>query len=151
MRTRIQLLNVGRSPGQRGSRRRPADSAAILVAALLAAIVGCGDDQATTGGIGMQALVVGHLVADPETGCVGLTETPEVKDPWGTPVKWPEGIQARTDPVRLIGPDGTVIAREGDVVHVVGGSTSANASPEPPCTERPFIAHEIEKVEPKNP
>lgn len=42
----------------------------------------------------------------------------------GTPVPilWPEGFTARFDPVELIGPDGEVVAREGDVVRGSGGS-----------------------------
>jgi hypothetical protein len=158
MRAVIQLLIFGRSSGRRGSGRYLAGLAAVVVTALLAAIAGCGTNREASQTTllppefeaEMQALVIGHLVGDPETGCVGLIDSLENKESWGSPVKWPPGIQARTDPIRLIGPDGTVIARHGDIVHVGGGSTHAEALPIPPCTERPsFIAHRIVKVEPK--
>lgn len=33
---------------------------------------------------------------------------------------WPEGYTVEFGPVRLVGPDGEVVAREGEVVHVNG-------------------------------
>jgi hypothetical protein len=120
----------------------------VAVVVLLAAVVGCGpriDYEVQMDGLG-----TGYLAGDPHTGCVGTTQTLDVREPTVSPVKWPPGVQARTDPVRLIGPDGAVIAHEGDWVTLGGGSPLAEIPPVPPCTQRPmFIAHEIVSVEPK--
>jgi hypothetical protein len=37
------------------------------------------------------------------------------------PTRWPEGCGVRFDPTELIGPDGAVVAREGDAIAFAGG------------------------------
>jgi hypothetical protein len=46
------------------------------------------------------------------------------------PMLWPAGYRLGTNPVQLIGPDGTVVANEGDIVQVGGG---ALPGPGPSC------------------
>jgi len=47
------------------------------------------------------------------------------------PMLWPAGYQVRLDPVELIAPDGTVVAREGEKVDAGGGGDVAKAGT--PC------------------
>jgi len=98
---------------------------------------------------GMDALTIGYLVGDAEKSCVGISDQPNKAYSSDGAIKWPAGIEARTDPVRLLDENGRVIARAGDIVHLRGGSGPADLSPQAPCTERPrFIVNEIIKVIP---
>ena len=47
------------------------------------------------------------------------------------PMLWPAGYQVRLDPVELIAPDGTVVARQGEKVDAGGGG--GEAKPGTPC------------------
>jgi hypothetical protein len=47
-----------------------------------------------------------------------------------TPTLWPAGYRLETNPLQLIGPDGTVVANEGDTIHSGGGGVS---EPGPSC------------------
>jgi hypothetical protein len=47
------------------------------------------------------------------------------------PMLWPEGYSVRLNPVELIGPNGAVIAREGQTLAVGGGGNPAKAGT--PC------------------
>jgi hypothetical protein len=40
------------------------------------------------------------------------------------PMTWPDGFSVRLDPIELLGPDGHVLAREGDVLYATGGRGS---------------------------
>ena len=40
---------------------------------------------------------------------------------------WPDGFSVRLDPIELLGPDGQVLAREGDVLYATGGMGSDGA------------------------
>ncbi len=53
-----------------------------------------------------------------------------------TALVWPHGFSARDNPVRLIGPDGQVLARLGDLVTLGGGSSPPGFVPgstQDPC------------------
>lgn len=97
---------------------------------------------------GMEALLVGRLVVDPTTGCVGIAAEPAGASP-AMLVQWPPDIEPRTDPVRLLDDKGTVIAREGDLLHLAGGSPASDAPPHPCGAEGrapDFIVNKIESV-----
>lgn len=66
---------------------------------------------------GEDALIQGVLRGDATNGCLWL-EGP-TGEPFG--VLWPAGYTAMFNPARLVGPDGKVIAREGDIVSGGGG------------------------------
>lgn len=70
-----------------------------------------------------------RLDGDPELngGCLWLELTrdaPGGGDPAGTRTSaiWPYGFRGYRDPLRLVGPDGRLVARVGDVLSVGGGS-----------------------------
>lgn len=72
------------------------------------------------------ALLEGELLADDGDGFIVLHEAGFV-----TPIAWPEGYTVRDgdDGVReLIGPDGAVVAREGDLVALGGGMLGDNSA-----------------------
>lgn len=74
----------------------------------------------TTGSptVGGEADLVGTLGGDAqlEGGCAWLdTEAEGRVEP-----HWPEGYRVAFDPVRLLGPDGEVVAEAGDTVRVSG-------------------------------
>jgi len=60
------------------------------------------------GGIAVEAILAG------ENGCVWL----EVDQGKRLSVIWPAGFEAASDPLSLIGPDGNVFAKRGDVLGV---------------------------------
>lgn len=61
-----------------------------------------------------------HGSAEVDGGCVWISVTEQDEGPRGA-IRWPEGFGARFDPLELIGPDNTVIAREGDYLVMAGG------------------------------
>lgn len=69
------------------------------------------------------AAIDGYLRGDASVdgGCVWL-EDPSTGD--RVAVVWPPGFAARFDPVELLGPDGAVVARDGDHVGLGGGFLS---------------------------
>jgi len=76
-------------------------------------------------------------------GCVWLTEDSTPKPP-RLAYLWPEGFRARFDPVELIGPDGVVIAREGDYIAMGGGVHTIDAIEINRCT---FGVNEVFRVQ----
>lgn len=64
------------------------------------------------------ALIFGELQADYEQECLHL----------GGSTVWPDGIEVRTDPLRLVNARGRTIAEPGDVVRFAGGSGTGNES-----------------------
>lgn len=65
-----------------------------------------------------QALVFGELETDYEQECLHL----------GVSTVWPDGIEVRKDPLRLVNARGRTIAEPGDVVRFAGGSGTGNES-----------------------
>ncbi|HSJ45441.1 MAG TPA: hypothetical protein VK923_12225 [Euzebyales bacterium] len=98
---------------------------AILMVLLLVAtacgsssVVGTGDATPAASASAVAAdTLVGTLGGDPalEGGCVWL-ET----DDGRVEVVWPQGYTASADPLQLRGPDGEVVAAEGDEVRIEG-------------------------------
>lgn len=114
----------------------------LVAASVMVAVTGCLET------VEAPLLIVGHLVGNPDTGCVGVTVEPHTAYPQDAGVHWPEGIQPRVDPVRLMDQQGKVIAREGDLLHL-GGHVTEHLSPQPPCRNRPsFVVKEIMQVVP---
>jgi hypothetical protein len=99
----------------------------------------------------MQALLLARLDGDPVTGCLWLVPVHDPSTP-GQPlsVVWPHGYTVETDPLRLVGPDGTVVARIGDVLQLAGGFSSGEADIDPRCqvSKSTAIVNEIEAVNP---
>lgn len=96
----------------------------------------------------MGALIIGTLSHDPTTGCIWLL--PEQDPDTPVVVSWPAGIEARTDPVRLVDKDNTVVANEGDRLELGGGAGAGDEPRDPGCPDGPIvIAHEIIKVVPQ--
>jgi hypothetical protein len=73
----------------------------------------------------MEALLFGtfhaSVIGDKACAWIGDVERPML---------WPAGYRLRTNPLQLIGPDGAVVANEGDTIHVGGGGLSG---PGPTC------------------
>ncbi len=91
----------------------------------------------------MEALAIGELRQDIETGCVWLVPSEGV----GAVIKWPDGVHPRTDPARLEDEDGTVLANEGDTVKLIGGAGAGDEERGVGCPDGPiFIAHRILSV-----
>jgi hypothetical protein len=67
--------------------------------------------------------LTGGVAAD-GTYCVWLTDRGEPQ-----PVLWPPGYQARLDPLEILDPDGQILAREGDMLVVSGGSVPVDPAP----------------------
>jgi hypothetical protein len=72
----------------------------------------------------------GTIAGGPRAGghyCVWLTSRGIT-----IPVIWPPGYQARLNPLEILSPAGTVIAREGDTLTVGGGLIDVD--PASPCS-----------------
>lgn len=68
--------------------------------------------------------IYGVLAGDPSTGCVWIDAEPWIStQPQGGPttVVWPPGLRVAFAPLRILDPDGNVIARGGTEI-VIGGS-----------------------------
>jgi hypothetical protein len=65
---------------------------------------------------GEQAIRSGafHASVTGNTACAWIGDT-------HIPTLWPAGYRLGTNPIQLIGPDGTVVANEGDVIETGGG------------------------------
>ncbi len=85
------------------------------------------------------AELVGRLEGDPERGCLWIVGMP------GHPrsIVW-GGLEVRRDPLRLVGPDGQVIARPGDLLRLGGGSAPAGQPVDCKVSDYTFIANSIE-------
>lgn len=86
-------------------------AAKTLVAIAVVAMTGACQVEETPQ-VGMQALIFGELEADREQECLHL----------GASTVWPDGIEVRTDPLRLADSDGRTRAEPGEVVRFAGGS-----------------------------
>lgn len=95
---------------QRGGDAPPADSEVLA---------GFRAHQTTSSG-GMDAIVVGTLEVDRDTGCVWLADEAGSR----YPVLWPLGTVAELDPLRIVAADGMVIL-PGDGVEGSGGYVAA--------------------------
>jgi hypothetical protein len=65
------------------------------------------------------------LAGDPEFdgGCLWIVRSDELESmDEATAVRWPQGFGALFDPVRLVDPQGNVVASEGEIVVLGGGS-----------------------------
>ena len=71
------------------------------------------------------AELTGTLGGDPtlEGGCVWL-DTPSGR----VQVLWPDGYEATSDPVELVGPEGEVVAAEGEQVTILGAEEADRMS-----------------------
>lgn len=101
----------------------------LLITFLSALLAACGggtgptadgrspDGDATTAE-GREAAFTGTLGGDAqlEGGCAWL----ETEEEGRVEPRWPDGYRVEFDPVRLLGPDGDVVAEEGDTVAVDG-------------------------------
>jgi len=67
--------------------------------------------------------VTGGVAAD-GTYCVWLTDRGEREA-----VLWPPGYRARLDPLEILDPDGQIVAREGDMLIVSGGTVPVDPAP----------------------
>lgn len=97
-----------------------------------------------------------RLAGDPDLngGCIWVELTADV--PGGaragtrTSVVWPYGFRGFRDPLRLVGPDGRVVAHLGDVLSLGGGSPPVDFVIPPemdPCkTGQVFAAGEVVSV-----
>lgn len=125
----------------------------VLVGGLVASGCAGGDSgvsppSSTPGTATMNALIVGTLSHDPKTGCVWLL--PEQDPDTPAVVRWPADIQVRTDPVRLVDKNNTVIADEGDRLELGGGAGTGDEPRDPGCPDGPIvIVHQIIKVVPQ--
>lgn len=101
-------------------------AATATIAATLAA--GCG---ASTG-VGLSGVFGGDAAA----GCTWLDTAVDRR----VLISWGAGYRPAFDPVRLLGPDGSVMAREGDTVGLGGGEYARPvAGLDPVCGDaRPF-------------
>lgn len=75
---------------------------------------------------GRDALLVGRLGGDAESGCLWI-EPAEESAVLGEriAVEWPHGYTAAFDPIRLFDENGTVVARGGDLLELGGGTTDS--------------------------
>lgn len=73
---------------------------------------------------GPEALRTGVLRGDEALGAQGClwVEVPGSEEP--VSVLWPEGYQARFNPLELLNGDGQVIARGGDLIELTGGDAT---------------------------
>lgn len=73
----------------------------------------------------MAALITGTLEGDAETSCVWLRTVDPIEgaSEGRLSIVWPEGFSGRTDPLRVSGPGGELVATVGDTVHLGGGLT----------------------------
>ena len=67
--------------------------------------------------------LTGGVAAD-GTYCVWLTDRGESEA-----VLWPPGYRARLDPLEILDPDGQIVAREGDMLVVSGGTVPVDPAP----------------------
>jgi hypothetical protein len=67
--------------------------------------------------------LTGGVAAD-GTYCVWLTDRGEPQA-----VLWPPGYRARLDPLEILDPDGQIVAREGDMLVVSGGTVPVDPAP----------------------
>lgn len=90
----------------------------------------------------MTALVIVRLTEDPQTGCVGVVgeaaESDSVPDCSQSTLRWPEGMRFLSRPPRLVDAQGKVIAGDGDVLHLSGGTGDGGV----------FVVSGIDKVIP---
>lgn len=90
----------------------------------------------------MTALMIVRLTADPQTGCVGVVRETAPYD--SAPqcsqdaILLPKGMRFLARPPRLVDGNGKVLARDGDVLHLGGGTGDDGR----------FIVSTIEKVIP---
>lgn len=90
-------------------------------------------------GGGGDALAVGRLGGTVVDGraCLWIEPTaPGGEDPVRTALIWPYGFRALDDPLRLLTPDGQLLARVGDVVELGGGGPPVDYVPtsqQEPC------------------
>jgi hypothetical protein len=104
------------------------------------------DPQPVTAG--MQAQVTARVDGEAETPCLWLI--PAHGKPAGDgerlSVVWPSHYTIRTDPLRLVAPDGTEAARVNDIVVLAGGSSDDDPLIDPQCrvSESVFVVSEIE-------
>lgn len=96
---------------------------------------------------GGDALLEGAtLNGDEALGCVWV----EGADGARTAVVWPFGFQAFGNPLRIVGPDGQLVAQQGDVLAIGGGSAPAGFAIPPeldPCgTGELWSASEVVSV-----
>jgi hypothetical protein len=110
----------------------------VVLVTILATMSACGSTDAGSGEpfplptyepaeVGMMAQISGVLEADAENKCVWL-RVPEPYDDTGDTklsIVWPAGYTARTDPIRIYGADGELVATEGDEILMGGGIGSA--------------------------
>lgn len=76
--------------------------------------------------------LTGEFGGDAAAGCTWLTDDLGQR----VPIAWGAGYQAAFEPVRLLSPDGSVVAHEGDRVHLGGGEYSRSVSGlDPVCGE----------------
>ncbi len=76
--------------------------------------------------VGMMASLTGRLEGDPASGCLWIDGPPKTAAGGGPiSIVWPQGYEVRHEPLRLVGPDGQVVARPGDILRMAGGSTGA--------------------------
>jgi hypothetical protein len=86
----------------------------------------------------------GTLAGGPQPGghyCVWLTDRGMTQ-----PVIWPHGYTARLNPLEIMDPAGTVIAREGDTLIVGGGFIDVD--PSSPCSLGQSSAFAINVIRP---
>ena len=131
------LPQVRRYPTNRERSRRLARWSVVAFIVLLVGIIAAGSTgsqavRMTIGlpssgwavGIGEQAFSSGpfHASITGNKACawIGNVEVPTL---------WPPGYKVRTNPIQLIGPDGEVVANEGDTIESGGGFVG----PAPSC------------------
>ncbi len=91
----------------------------------------------------MLAELVGRLEGDPERGCLWI-----VGDGRPVSIAWGRSFEIRRDPLRLVGPEGQVIARPGDVLSLGGGSAGAGQPIDCKVSDNIFVASSVEVLTP---